>query len=221
VNAQKERDAQMGMVTVETAVVFPLLFALCLILIGLLFFFCRWLMLQSIVDDALKRAALASVHPASDFRTGALTTADLQCEFLFSKALTFFSDPFSKHAELRQKLDAELATALKGYRQTVHRSGEVEVHIQTEQCFIFKRLRIELYDSRQNAFSNFYTYFGTVEPRPLATGEVLLKDTPEMIRTVDLASDLIDDTPVIQTYKNALGKVRETLLNFVEHPGGE
>ncbi len=211
-----------GMSTVELALIFPVVLMTVLLLVGILYYFARGAYLQAVVDDALKKSVAIVSHPEANFETGALNSEQLDREFLFAKTIGVFSNPMkNKSALTRQKLDAYLSQRLNAYTSILNPKSDLVIQVTVKQFVLFKKIRIEIYDKEDTAFSKFYTYFAQKSPPPMASGEIMISDAPEMIRNVDYASDSLGETAVIKSLSATLEKVRVVIMNFIENPTGE
>jgi len=210
------------MSTVELAMVFPVILMLILVLVGLLYYAARSAYLQAVVDDTLKHSATIIAQPMANFESGTLSAEALHKTFLFAKTIAVFSSPFDNAMDQpRIKLDAYIAKKLGFYKSSLNPKANLNVVITSKQLVFFKRVRIEIFDREDTLFSNFYQYFTRRSPPPVAAGEIMISDTPEMIRTVDYASEFAAKLKVVKTLSAQLEKARVVIMNFIENPTGE
>jgi hypothetical protein len=211
-----------GLSTVEMAMVFPVVLMLILVLMGLLYFFARGAYLQAIVDDALKHSATIVAQPTGQFESGALSAESLHQSFLFAKTMVALTSPLNNPNDLtRIKLDAYVTQKLEFYKSALNPKANLSVVVTSKQFVFFKKVRIEIFDCEDSAFSKIYVYFSQQGPPPIAAGEIMIGDTPEMIRTVDYASEFAVKLKVVKTLSAQLEKARVVIMNFIENPTGD
>lgn len=219
---RKGYGKRSGMSTVEMAMVFPVVLMLILVLMGLLYYFARGAYLQAVVDDALKHSATIVTQPTGQFESGELSAESLHQTFLFAKTMTALTSPLTSSNDLsRIKLDAYVTQKLGLYKSVLNPKANLSVVVTLKQFVFFKKVRIEIFDHEDTIFSIFYSYFGQKSPPPIAAGETMISDTPEMIRTVDYASEFAVKLKVVKTLSAELEKARVVMMNFIENPTGD
>lgn len=218
---KRARFANAGVSTVELALIFPVVLMMVMIMIALLYHFARASYLQTVVDDVLKHASAMSMSPNSTFGTGFVGTDDFQDTFLFEKTCQFFSNPIlSENHQMSSALKAYLRNHLNEYQKTLDPLSENEVSITVEQFLLFKKVRIEIYGEDKSIFNRAFAFFLQKSPPPLAQGEIMLSDTPEMIRNLDFACSFIEETDEAKGMAEQLSKIKELILEFIRNPLG-
>lgn len=211
-----------GMSTVEMTMVFPVVLMLVLVLMGLLYYFARGAYLQAVVDDALKHSAAIVSQPTVDFESGTLSAEALHQSFLFAKTIAVFSSPLDNpEDQTREKLDAYVTQKLGFYQSVLNPKANLRVEVTSKQFVFFKKVRVEIFDEDDTLFSDFYGYFSQKSPPAIAAGETMIRDTPEMIRTVDYASEFAAKLKTVKNLSVQLEKARAVIMNFIENPTGE
>lgn len=210
------RSKQDGYLTIEVTMVFSVLFFSLLLMLFLGMVLYQQVTLQSLAVQASERGSVVYSSRVKDMSTGVKTLDDFLIRDPYRNVP--FMDSGNK-ADYTAIINTYINNAM-GKRDII--DGEVKNsgnYVEIEDYLIEKRIKVNIKSDYQMPVDSIAEMFGKKGPFEVDTTAVsVVTDSPDFVRTVDLAMDMIKQTKIFdvakegyQSIRNALDKVKDLL----------
>ena len=214
IHIKKRLKVQDGYLTIETTMVFSVLFfSLILILfVGMVMY--QNVNLQSIAVQASERGSVVYSSRVADMTTGVKTLDDF-----------LIRDPYRNVPFMDGGSKEDYAAIIKTYingrmgrrdiiRGEVKNSGD---YVEVEDYLIEKRIKVNIRSDYQMPVNSIAEMFGRKGPFTVDTTAVsAVIDSPDFVRNVDLAMDVIRQTDVFDGAQNGYQKIKDALTSVTD-----
>ena len=211
IHIKKRLKVQDGYLTIETTMVFSVLFfSLILILfVGMVMY--QNVNLQSIAVQASERGSVVYSSRVADMTTGVKTLDDF-----------LIRDPYRNVPFMDGGSKEDYASIINTYingrmgrrdiiRGEVKNSGD---YVEVEDYLIEKRIKVNIRSDYQMPVNSIAEMFGRKGPFTVDTTAVsAVIDSPDFVRNVDLAMDVIRQTDV---FDGAHQKIKDALTSVTD-----
>ncbi len=205
---------QDGYLTIETTMVFSVLFfSLILILfVGMVMY--QNVNLQSIAVQASERGSVVYSSRVADMSAGVKTLDDF-----------LIRDPYRNVPFMDGGSKEDYASIINTYincrmgrrdiiRGEVKNSGD---YVEVEDYLIEKRIKVNIRSDYQMPVNSIAEMFGRKGPFTVDTTAVsAVIDSPDFVRNVDLAMDVIRQTDVFDGAQNGYQKIKDALTSVTD-----
>lgn len=214
IHIKKRLKVQDGYLTIETTMVFSVLFfSLILILfVGMVMY--QNVNLQSIAVQASERGSVVYSSRVADMTTGVKTLDDF-----------LIRDPYRNVPFMDGGSKEDYASIINTYingrmgrrdiiRGEVKNSGD---YVEVEDYLIEKRIKVNIRSDYQMPVNSIAEMFGRKGPFAVDTTAVsAVIDSPDFVRNVDLAMDVIRQTDVFDGAQNGYQKIKDALTSVTD-----
>ena len=214
IHIKKRLKVQDGYLTIETTMVFSVLFfSLILILfVGMVMY--QNVNLQSIAVQASERGSVVYSSRVADMTTGVKTLDDF-----------LIRDPYRNVPFMDGGSKEDYASIINTYingrmgrrdiiRGEVKNSGD---YVEVEDYLIEKRIKVNIRSDYQMPVNSIAEMFGRKGPFTVDTTAVsAVIDSPDFVRNVDLAVDVIRQTDVFDGAQNGYQKIKDALTSVTD-----
>ena len=214
IHIKKRLKVQDGYLTIETTMVFSVLFfSLILILfVGMVMY--QNVNLQSIAVQASERGSVVYSSWVADMTTGVKTLDDF-----------LIRDPYRNVPFMDGGSKEDYASIINTYingrmgrrdiiRGEVKNSGD---YVEVEDYLIEKRIKVNIRSDYQMPVNSIAEMFGRKGPFTVDTTAVsAVIDSPDFVRNVDLAMDVIRQTDVFDAAQDADQKSKDDLTSVTD-----
>ena len=214
IHIKKRLKVQDGYLTIETTMVFSVLFfSLSLILfVGMVMY--QNVNLQSIAVQASERGSVVYSSRVADMTTGVKTLDDF-----------LIRDPYRNVPFMDGGSKEDYASIINTYingrmgrrdiiRGEVKNSGD---YVEVEDYLIEKRIKVNIRSDYQMPVNSIAEMFGRKGPFTVDTTAVsAVIDSPDFVRNVDLAMDVIRQTDVFDGAQNGYQKIKDALTSVTD-----
>ena len=214
IHIKKRLKVQDGYLTIETTMVFSVLFfSLILILfVGMVMY--QNVNLQSIAVQASERGSVVYSSRVADMTTGVKTLDDF-----------LIRDPYRNVPFMDGGSKEDYASIINTYingrmgrrdiiRGEVKNSGD---YVEVEDYLIEKRIKVNIRSDYQMPVNSIAEMFGRKGPFTVDTTAVsAVIDSPDFVRNVDLAMDVIRQTDVFDGAQNGYQKIKDGLTSVTD-----
>ena len=214
IHIKKRLKVQDGYLTIETTMVFSVLFfSLILILfVGMVMY--QNVNLQSIAVQASERGSVVYSSRVADMTTGVKTLDDF-----------LIRDPYRNVPFMDGGSKEDYASIINTYingrmgrrdiiRGEVKNSGD---YVEVEDYLIEKRIKVNIRSDYQMPVNSIAEMFGRKGPFTVDTTAVsAVIDTPDFVRNVDVAMDVIRQTDVFDGAQNGYQKIKDALTSVTD-----
>ena len=214
IHIKKRLKVQDGYLAIETTMVFSVLFfSLILILfVGMVMY--QNVNLQSIAVQASERGSVVYSSRVADMTTGVKTLDDF-----------LIRDPYRNVPFMDGGSKEDYASIINTYingrmgrrdiiRGEVKNSGD---YVEVEDYLIEKRIKVNIRSDYQMPVNSIAEMFGRKGPFTVDTTAVsAVIDSPDFVRNVDLAMDVIRQTDVFDGAQNGYQKIKDALTSVTD-----
>lgn len=205
-----------GSYSIETAIIMTIVFMIVLFLIAVNLILYEQARVNAIAESAANRAALVYSVNGKNMETGAVDP-----EKFLEKS------PYWRLFDLGQS--GTRVTNTKNYiNNKINKnvisdadgsgSGRYSITVKYQNYFIYKRVRVEISTKFKVPFGGFVGLFipQLKNGYPIkAEAEAAINDQTEMIRTVDMVSDILGQFPTVQNftdkYSNGIANIKNKI----------
>lgn len=204
--------AERGSATLEMTLMLPMILFIIVIMLFFGMFMYEKVAAQTVLDDVTSRAA-ANWSTADE---GVYVEKSANDGFavwdVYSRILDF------KDKARKDNITAEALRRLNLVCLFSDKFEQEDVELSCTNVLIYKSLDLTVDRSYTLPFSGFLKALGVSgELHYKLTGSAIVEDPPELIRTVDLAADILEMTKLKKVYtsfQQALGKLSDFFRNF-------
>lgn len=205
----KNKNSQDGYLTIEVTMVFSVLFFSLIFILFMGMVLYQHVDLQSLAIRASERGSVIYSSRIKDMSTGIKTLDDF-----------LIRDPYRNVPFMDNGTKDDYKTILNTYinenlgrrdiiRGTATNSGN---YVEVEDYLIEKRIKVNIQGNYKMPIDSIAEMFGQKGPFTVNTTAVsAVTDTPDFIRNVDLAMDVIKQTKVFGTVQDGYNAIRNSI----------
>lgn len=210
---KQEIICQKGYLTIETTMVFSVLFFSLIFILFLGMVMYQNVNLQSIAVQASERGSIVYSSHVEDMATGVKTLDDF-----------LIRDPYRNVPFMDGSNKEEYISIINTYinRQMGHRDiiqGEIGNdgdYVEVEDYLIEKRIKVSIQSNYHMPVDVISEIFGKKGPFDIKTTAVsAVTDSPDFVKNVDLAMDIIKQTSVFDGAQNGYQKIKDALTSVM------
>lgn len=201
-----------GSATVEMSFVFPVILFVIVIMMFFGMFMYEKVAAQSIMDDVLSRAAANWATAEDGIYTEKSTTDDFSVWKVYSRIIDM------NDGDKKANVKSEALRRLKIVCLFSDNFEDDDVTLDSTNVIIYKSLELTVDRTYTLPFAGFLRGLGvSPELHYKLTSTAVVQDAPELIRTIDIAADLLEKTALGDAYKkfqDAMSKVSDFFKDF-------
>lgn len=211
---RQRSDAQDGYLTIEAAMVFPVLFFSLIFILFLGMVLYQHVNLQSIAVQASERGSVIYSSRVKDMSAGVKTLDDFLVRDPYRNVP--FMDGGNKagySAIINTYIDGQM-----GRRDIIEGSGQNSGdYVEVEDYLIEKRIKVHIHSNYEMPIVSIPAMFGQEGPFEVDTTVVsAVTDSPDFVRNVDLAADVIRQTSVFDSVQSGYNKIQDCIEDVKE-----
>ncbi len=214
----KERTSSQGSMTIELAIIFPVIIYALITVFYLLLVLYQYAAIQALVDRTAMNSGLAWAKlngvgdPEGLLHEGEISINEVKDSLYWR--LGIFDNGDAKAELITQYLQEEL----ENYQLLTPKEGVVNVKLNN--YLLYQKITIQVKLRYQSPFPFINLMMGKKEAdyQLIVRSEARVKDSSEMIRNIDLASDLLEEFEVTANLKHkyfdAINQTKQKVYDF-------
>ena len=205
-------STEKGSATLEMTLMFPMILFIIVIMLFFGMFMYEQVAAQAILDDVVSRAAANWATADEGVYVENSANAGFTVWDVYSRILDF------KDSKKEENIKSEALRRLKQACLFTDTFESGDLDLDSTNVIIYKSLDLTVDRTYTLPFAGFLRALGvSPELHYRLTGSAIVEDPPELIRTVDLAADILEMTKLgtlMTKFQDALGKLSDFFRNF-------